>query len=124
MIKVISTPQDGIMKMLLDKFEQEGLLFNVKFKSATSNAGTYSFRGELILVEGEIADDQGRRKPPVAILRHAVLMEQNGKLAMSVGFMDNLELLKTFVEKYRYFHRFRRYHDSRICLNGNSNNII
>jgi len=86
--------------MLLDKYEQEGLLFNMNFNSAASDADTYAYRGELILIEGEIADDQGRRKPPIAISRHTVLLEKDDKLAMAVGFIDDLALLNTFVEKY------------------------
>ncbi len=86
--------------MALDKYEQEGLLFNVKFKSAASDANTTAYRGELVLIEGEVADAQGRRKPPVAIARHAVFLEKEGKLTMAVGFLDELELLKNFIDKY------------------------
>ena len=86
--------------MLLDKYKQDALLFNMNFKSAASDAGTIAYRGELVLIEGEVADDQGRRKPPVAITRHAVLLEKDDKLAMAVGFIDDLALLETFVAKY------------------------
>lgn len=86
--------------MALDKYEQEGLLFNVNFKSAASDSNTTAYRGELVLIEGEVADDKGRRKPPVAIARHAVLLEKESKLAMAVGFIDDLALLKNFVDKF------------------------
>jgi hypothetical protein len=86
--------------MALNEYEQNALLFNVKFKTAASDAGTMAYRGELVLIEGEVADDQGRRKPPVSIVRHAVLLEKDGKLVMSVGFIDDLAMLKDFVEKY------------------------
>ena len=86
--------------MLLDKYEKAGLLFNMNFNTAASEAETVAYRGELILVEGEIADDQGRRKPPLAISRHTVLLEKSDKLAMAVGFIDDLALLSTFVEKF------------------------
>ena len=86
--------------MVLDNYEQQALLFNMNFKSAASEADTVAYRGELVLVEGEVADDQGRRKPPIAISRHTVLLEKADKLAMAVGFIDDLELLATFIEKY------------------------
>jgi len=86
--------------MLLDKYEQECLLFNMNFNSAASAAGTFAYRGELILIEGEIADAQGRRKPPLAISRHTVLLEKDEKLVMAVGFIDDLALLENFVERY------------------------
>jgi len=86
--------------MLLDKYKDEGLLFNTKFLDPASDAGTIAYRGELVLVEGEIADDQGRRKPPVSIMRHAVLLEKDGKIAMTVGCLDDLAQLETYCEKY------------------------
>ena len=89
--------EDG--KMLIEKYEQEGLLFNMNFIADGSN-GEKAYRGELIIIEGEIADAQGRRKPPVAIIRHAILLEKDGKLVLAAGFIDKLELLEAFVEKY------------------------
>jgi hypothetical protein len=86
--------------MVLDKYEQQSLLFNMNFKEACSEAGMFAYRGELVLIEGEIADSQGRRKPPVAISRHTVLLEKDDKLVMAVGFIDDLNLLGNFVEKY------------------------
>lgn len=86
--------------MLLDKYEQQGLLFNMNFNSAASDAGTFAYRGELILIEGEVADDQGRRKPPIAISRHTVLLEKDSKLTMAVGFIDDLALLENFIDKF------------------------
>ena len=86
--------------MLIEKYEQQGLLFNVNFKANGSN-GEQAYRGELILVEGEIADEQGRRKPPLAIMRHAVLLEKDGQLIMASGCLDKLELLNAFIEKYK-----------------------
>lgn len=86
--------------MVLDRYEQQSLLFNMNFNSATSDAATFAYRGELILIEGEIADAQGWRKPPLAIARHAVLLEKDEKLVMAVGFLDELELLGSFIEKY------------------------
>ena len=86
--------------MLLKKYEQDALLINTKFNDATSAGDAFAYRGELVLVEGEVADDQGRRKPPLAIARHAVLLEKAGKLSMAVGCLDSLNLLKTFIDKY------------------------
>lgn len=36
-------------------------------KRAATPAGWKAGRGELVVIEGEVADDQGRRKPPVAL---------------------------------------------------------
>lgn len=85
--------------MLIEKYEQDALLFNMNFK-ADGSSGEKAYRGELIIIEGEIADDQGRRKPPVAIMRHSILLEKDEKLVLMAGFIDKLELLEPLVEKY------------------------
>jgi hypothetical protein len=86
--------------MLLEKYEQEDLLFNTNFKSKTSKEGMMAYRGELVLVKGEVADAQGRRKPPTALIRSAILLTQDDKLAFVVGSIDDLGLLNIFIEKY------------------------
>ena len=43
--------------MLLDRYEQDQLLFNMNFKSPTSSAGV-AYRGELVIVPGDVADAQ------------------------------------------------------------------
>ncbi len=87
--------------MALDKYEQQGLLFNTNFMEKTSEENTLGYRGELVLIEGEVADDKGRTKPPVALIRHAILLDKDDKLTFVVGIIDQLELLNTFVEKYK-----------------------
>lgn len=87
--------------MLFDKYEQDGLLFNMKFKSNTSDAGVVAYRGELVLVEGEVTDAQGRRKPPVMVMRHTAMLEKDGKLAMMTGCLDRLDMLENLLAKYQ-----------------------
>lgn len=87
--------------MLLEKFEQDGVLFNTNFMEKTSEAGKTAYRGELVLIEGEVADAQGRRKPPVSVLRHAVLLSDHNKLALALGCLDHLAQLQTFIDKYK-----------------------
>lgn len=86
--------------MLIENYERQGLLFNTNYKADASN-GEKAYRGELVLIEGEIADDKGRRKPPIAIMRHTLLLEKEGQLIMVAGAIDKLELLEPFVEKYK-----------------------
>ena len=87
--------------MLLTQYEQNGLLFNTNFMEKTGRAGMTAYRGELVIIEGEVADAQGRRKPPVAVMRHAILLsDSNDKLAMIVGCLDHLSLLESLLEKF------------------------
>ena len=87
--------------MALDKYEQQGLLFNTNFLEQMADGNTLGYRGELVLIEGEVADDKGRTKPPVALIRHAILLDKNDKLVFVVGIIDQLELLNSFMEKYQ-----------------------
>jgi len=87
--------------MTLDNYEQQGLLFNTNFLEKTASDNVSGYRGELVLIEGAVADDKGRTKPPVAIIRHAILLDKDDKLVFAVGIIDKLELLNTFIEKYQ-----------------------
>jgi len=86
--------------MLLNRYEQDALLFNSNFSEETREAGMMAYRGELVIIEGEIGDAQGRRKPPVAVMRHGVLLTQGDSLVMLVGCLDSLSLLEPLLEKY------------------------
>jgi hypothetical protein len=86
--------------MLLEKYEQNQQLVNVNFKEKASGDGVYGYRGELVLVPGEVADAQGRTKPPLAVVRSVVLLEKDEKIQFFVGILDELELIKTFLEEY------------------------
>ncbi len=86
--------------MLLDTFETQGLLFNSNFKDAAS-PGLQAYRGDLVLIEGEVADDKGRRKPPLATMVGAVLLADETQLRFVAGSLDDIAHLNAFVEKYR-----------------------
>jgi hypothetical protein len=86
--------------MLLNRYEQDALLFNSNFSEETSEAGMMAYRGELVLIEGEVGDAQGRRKPPLAVMRHAVLLTNDDHMVMLVGCLDSLSLLEPLLQKY------------------------
>jgi len=86
--------------MLLDRLQERGLLFNANLKEATSEAGTFAYRGELVLKEGEVADAQGRRKPPLVLLKEAAILEKDGKISFVCGFLDALADLPLLTEVY------------------------
>jgi hypothetical protein len=87
--------------MLLDRYEKEQLLFNMNFKEATTTAGAAAYRGELVLIEGEIGDAQGRRKPPHAVLRHASVLVEGEKIAFLSGALDDILNLKDLLARYQ-----------------------
>jgi hypothetical protein len=88
--------------MLLQTYEAQNLLCNISVKGATSQAGTYAFRGDLVLEEGEIADDAGRRLPPTAVVKQATLLIRDDKIAMANGILVDLAHLPLFIERYRH----------------------
>ena len=86
--------------MLLNQYEQDGVLFNTNFLEPAGGPTAAAYRGELVIIEGEIADAQGRRKPPVAVMRHALLLEADGRLTMLVGCLDQLALLTPLLARF------------------------
>jgi hypothetical protein len=87
--------------MLFDSYDEKQLLININFKSAADDADTFGFRGELVLIEGEVADAQGRKKPPHAVLRNAIMLSVAEKIQFICGCLDHLEQLSLLVEKYK-----------------------
>ncbi|MBS4095965.1 MAG: hypothetical protein KGZ83_03895 [Sulfuricella sp.] len=88
--------------MLLDSLEAQGLLYNSNFKE---DVGTdwQAYRGDLVLIEGEVADSLGRRKPPVATLVGAVLLADATQLKFMTGSLDEVAHLVPLMAKYGPF---------------------
>ncbi len=87
--------------MLYDHFEKEQLLFNMNFKETVGAKAAY--RGELVVIEGEVGDAQGRRKPPHGVLKQGVSLAAGDALLFLSGFMDKLDLLEPLLTKYEPF---------------------
>ncbi len=76
----------------------EPLFFNSNFTEAASTAGLVAYRGELILQEGEVADAQGRRKPPTEVLKQAILLGDVDGLKLISGSLDELQQFQFVLE--------------------------
>ncbi|HKI61002.1 MAG TPA: hypothetical protein VKA31_01800 [Mariprofundaceae bacterium] len=87
--------------MLFDSYDEQQLLINTNFKEAADTANTYGYRGELVLIEGEVADAKGRKKPPHAVLRNVILLSVDDNLEFVCGCLSHLDQLPLFVEKYK-----------------------
>lgn len=87
--------------MLLDQYESQGWLYNSNFKEATTNGAYAAYRGDLVLVEGEIADELGRRMPPVVGLLATVMLAGEDQIKLVAGSIDDLADIKSFLEKYQ-----------------------
>lgn len=84
--------------MLLDRYAP--YFFNSNFREAASPAGWEGYRGELILIEGEVTDDQGRRKPPHALFKQATVLAQGDELKLISGSLEELQHWPHFMEKF------------------------
>lgn len=84
--------------MLLDRYES--LFFNANFKEAASEAGWAGYRGELVLKEGEVADAQGRRKPPVEVMKQAIALACGDELKLLAGSLDELQYVPALLGHY------------------------
>ena len=82
---------------MLDRYES--LFFNANFKEKASDAALVAYRGELILQEGEVADANGRRKPPTEVLKQAVLLADAAGLKLVSGSLDELQQFPFLLEK-------------------------
>ncbi len=85
--------------MSLDRYKADGLLFNQNFLEETSEAGLKGYRGELVLIEGGIADEKGHAKPPEDVMRGVAILASD-KIQLIIGAIDDIKSLPTFVSKY------------------------
>jgi len=86
--------------MLLSRFEENQLLTNVNVREKTSTPNLDAYRGDLVLVEGEIADSMGRRGPPILVMKQVAMLTTEDKIIFISGFLEKLESLPVFYEKY------------------------
>lgn len=82
---------------LMEKYQP--LFFNENFCEPATESGWQSYRGEFILEEGEIADDQGRRKPPKAVLKQVALLTGPDTVKLLVGSLDELQEFPLLADK-------------------------
>ena len=87
--------------MIIKNYEENGQLLNVAFADAATTEGFAGFRGRLALVEGEVADDSGNRKPPHKVMEHTVLLSKDDKLALLAGSLDKLDYLNDLIAMYK-----------------------
>lgn len=85
---------------LLSNYKDAGLLCNVSIHGKTSRAGEFAYRGDLVLEEGEIADAQGRRMPPVSVVRQGIVLANETKITLLVGGLHELASLDRVFERY------------------------
>jgi len=86
--------------MLLNRYDEQALLTNANIKDKTTQPNLDAYRGDLVLEEGEIADALGRRMPPLSFIKQAALLAGPDKIIFISGFLEKLEYLPLFYDKY------------------------
>lgn len=88
--------------MLLETYQNKGLLTVTLVNGPTSDTGVYAYRGDLVLIEGALREGSSTdRKPPEALLVHSALIVENDKIKFISGLLPTLDLLTVLVEKYK-----------------------
>lgn len=86
--------------MPLSTYRKNGFPFNQDFLETTSALGMAGYRGELVLIQGKFADDNGHHKPPVATLRRVVILAGE-KSRPPIGALHDIAPPPALIEKYR-----------------------
>lgn len=87
--------------MIIQEYDKKGLLLNVSFVEEADESGVCGFRGRLALVEGEVGDAAGNRKPPAIVMEQTTLLSKGDKLVFVSGSLDRLGDLPALVEMYK-----------------------
>lgn len=86
--------------MLLNRYQEQNLFCNVSIHGKTTQASRFAYRGDLVIEEGEIADAQGRRRPPKSVVKQAVILASDSQMLMLAGALENVSLLPQVLERY------------------------
>ena len=74
--------------MLLEKYEEQGLLTVTLVNGQTSDAGVYAYRGDLVLKEGTLREgSETDRRPPEALFIHSALIVENDTIKFINGLL-------------------------------------
>lgn len=85
--------------MLLDTYKAQDLIWLTTVNAKTSS-GTYAFRGDMVVKEGEMNESAGKRNPPIAMIKEAVMLATDDKLLMVVGNFADVVELGEFVTRF------------------------
>jgi len=81
-------------------YEGRSLLFYQNFRESAGKPGFDAYRGELVILEGEVGDAQGRLMPPKAVIKQAALLTDAEHILLLSGFLEELASLPTMLDMY------------------------
>lgn len=87
--------------MLLEDFDQQKLTFIMNVLGATSNPAIWAYRGDLVLIEGQLREGSSTdRKTPELLLKQSALLADSEKFFYINGLLDQLKDVSVLIEKY------------------------
>lgn len=90
--------------MLLETYDEQGLLFITTMLGKTTTAGLSAFRGDLVLIEGALREGSTSnrdRKTPEMVLHQSAILADSEKMLLVSGLLFKLEDLAVLVEKHK-----------------------
>jgi hypothetical protein len=88
--------------MLLEDYDNQGLLTNASVLGVTSKQGIGAFRGDLVLIEGELLKGKETdRKPPELLMYQTAILAGENKLIFVNGLFSEVEDMAAFAGKYQ-----------------------
>jgi hypothetical protein len=85
--------------MLLDTYQADERFWITTFLGATS-AGLQAFRGDFIVKAGAFNESAGKRNPPLALLKQAVLLADADSLKLIAGNFASVEELPELISGF------------------------
>lgn len=85
--------------MLIDKYQAEERFWLVTLNSKTG-AGQSVFRGDFVVLEGELKETAGKRAPPKALLKQSVILADTEKIQFVSGNFASIEEVPEFVARF------------------------
>ncbi|MGR8934706.1 MAG: hypothetical protein ACU837_10000 [Gammaproteobacteria bacterium] len=88
--------------MLLDDYDANGLLCQTTVQGQTGKAGVFAYRGDLVIVEGQLREGSTKdRKPPEMFLMHSMMLVENDKIQFLSGLLVDIAHLPLLLQKYK-----------------------
>jgi hypothetical protein len=86
--------------MLLERYEQEERFWLKSLFGPTGQPGLQAFRGDFVVLEGELNTSAGKRAPPKALIKQAVVLADE-KLRMVAGNFASVDELPELITRFK-----------------------
>ncbi|MEO5367287.1 MAG: hypothetical protein H7831_13255 [Magnetococcus sp. WYHC-3] len=86
--------------MLAEQLEKSGMFNNINVLGRTGDGNLTAFRGDLVLVPGDLDPATGRPRHPKSLVHQAVMLMDGERIRFMAGELTFLETLPEFIARY------------------------